>query len=134
MLEGNELDEPMTLTVVTRHAARDMMERGESEKKSWIGTVDDASCVRRTGIPGNILYVVEWKKDFCRIKQHWPVILRKSVGAGLACRDLSRAKSSLLHYKSAVQYGNWCARNPVCFLLELPQDDLIWEQGAKWWR
>ncbi|WP_302181037.1 3'-5' exonuclease, partial [Salmonella enterica] len=32
MLEGNELDEPMTLTqVVTRFTLRDMMERGESE-------------------------------------------------------------------------------------------------------
>ncbi|SUH12073.1 Uncharacterised protein [Salmonella enterica subsp. enterica] len=27
--------------------------------------------------------------------------------------------------------GNWCARKPSRFLLELPQDDLIWEQGAQ---
>ncbi|MDI5166058.1 ribonuclease E inhibitor RraB, partial [Salmonella enterica subsp. enterica serovar Montevideo] len=34
MLEGNELDEPMTLTqVVTRFTLRDMMERGESEEE-----------------------------------------------------------------------------------------------------
>ena len=34
MLEGNDLDEPMTLTqVVTRFTLRDMMERGESEEE-----------------------------------------------------------------------------------------------------
>ena len=34
MLEGSELDEPMTLTqVVTRFTLRDMMERGESEEE-----------------------------------------------------------------------------------------------------
>ncbi len=35
MLEGNELDEPMTLDqVVTRFTLRDMMERGESDDES----------------------------------------------------------------------------------------------------
>lgn len=34
MLEGSELEEPMTLTqVVTRFTLRDMMERGESEEE-----------------------------------------------------------------------------------------------------
>ncbi len=34
MLEGNDLDEPMTLTqVVTRFTLRDMMERGESDEE-----------------------------------------------------------------------------------------------------
>ncbi|KMR62811.1 hypothetical protein EY01_15765, partial [Staphylococcus aureus] len=34
MLEGNDWDEPMTLTqVVTRFTLRDMMERGESEEE-----------------------------------------------------------------------------------------------------
>jgi ATP-dependent DNA helicase Rep len=33
MLEGSDIDEPMTLTqVVTRFTLRDMMERGESKK------------------------------------------------------------------------------------------------------
>lgn len=35
MLEGNELDEPMTLTRWLRFTLRDVMERGEA-KKSWI--------------------------------------------------------------------------------------------------
>ena len=35
MLEGSEIDEPMTLTqVVTRFTLRDMMERGESEEEA----------------------------------------------------------------------------------------------------
>lgn len=34
MLEGSEIDEPMTLTqVVTRFTLRDMMERGEVKKR-----------------------------------------------------------------------------------------------------
>ncbi len=33
MLEGNELDEPMTLAVILRFTLRDMMERGE---RNWI--------------------------------------------------------------------------------------------------
>ena len=34
MLEGSEIDEPMTLTqVVTRFTLRDMMERGESDEE-----------------------------------------------------------------------------------------------------
>lgn len=35
MLEGSDIDEPMTLTqVVTRFTLRDMMKRGESDEES----------------------------------------------------------------------------------------------------
>ena len=51
MLEGSEIDEPMTLTqVVTRFTLRDMMERGESEEEAD-RSADDVACVKRAGVP-----------------------------------------------------------------------------------
>ncbi|MGU0016654.1 3'-5' exonuclease [Escherichia coli] len=50
MLEGSELDEPMTLAqVVTRLTLRDMMERGESEE-AGSGATDDSARVKRAGV------------------------------------------------------------------------------------
>jgi superfamily I DNA/RNA helicase len=51
MLEGSEIDEPMTLTqVVTRFTLRDMMERGESEEE--LDQVQLMTCMpQRAGVP-----------------------------------------------------------------------------------
>jgi ATP-dependent DNA helicase Rep len=51
MLEGSELEEPMTLTqVVTRFTLRDMMERGE-RRRAGSGAIDDTACLKGLEFP-----------------------------------------------------------------------------------
>ena len=52
MLEGSEIDEPMTLTqVVTRFTLRDMMERGESEEEADQVQLMTLHALERAGVP-----------------------------------------------------------------------------------
>lgn len=66
MLEGSEIDEPMTLTqVVTRFTLRDMMERGESDEE-----LDQVQLMTLHASKGlEFPYVWwEWKRDCCRTR------------------------------------------------------------------
>ncbi len=67
MLEGSELDEPMTLTqVVTRFTLRDMMERGESEEE-----LDQVQLMTLHASKGWSFLMSTWsvwKKGFCRTR------------------------------------------------------------------
>lgn len=64
MLEGSELDEPMTLTqVVTRFTLRDMMERGESEEE--LDQVQLMTLHASKGLEFPMSTWLVWKKGFC---------------------------------------------------------------------
>ncbi len=88
---------------------------------------------RKTGIRMSIWW--EWKKDFCRIKAALTksrVIEEERRLAYVGIINTARRKSSPLHYvKSAAVWGTGAPAEPSRFLLELPQDDLIWEQERK---
>lgn len=67
MLEGSEIDEPMTLTqVVTRFTLRDMMERGESDEELDQVQLMTLHASRGWSSPTFIWW--EWKRDCCRTK------------------------------------------------------------------
>lgn len=72
-----------------------------------------------------------WKKVFCRTKAASMKIISMRSG-GCLCR-ITRAQKELTFTlcKERRQYGELVRPEPSRFLLELPQDDLIWEQERK---
>lgn len=130
MLEGNELDEPMTLTCgYTLYAARYDGARRE-RRRAGSGTVDDASCFERAGIP-----VCLYGGNGRRILPHQSSIDEDNIEEErrLAYVGITRAQKELTFTlcKERRQYGELVRPEPSRFLLELPQDDLIWEQERK---
>ncbi|WP_333769417.1 hypothetical protein [Klebsiella pneumoniae] len=69
MLEGSEIDEPMTLTqVVTRFTLRDMMERGESDEE--LDQVQLMTLHASKGWSSPTFIWWEWKRIAAAPKQH----------------------------------------------------------------
>ncbi|STQ08390.1 ATP-dependent DNA helicase Rep [Enterobacter cloacae] len=67
MLEGSEIDEPMTLTqVVTRFTLRDMMERGESEEEA--DQVQLMTLHASKGWSFRMFTWSAWKRAYCRTR------------------------------------------------------------------
>jgi ATP-dependent DNA helicase Rep len=130
MLEGSEIDEPMTLTqVVTRFTLRDMMERGESDEE-----LDQVQLMTLHASKGlEFPYAIWW--EWKRITPHQSSIDEDNVDEErrLAYVGITRAQKELTFTlcKERRQYGELVRPEPSRFLLELPQDDLIWEQARK---
>ncbi len=130
MLEGSEIDEPMTLTqVVTRFTLRDMMERGKA-KRGRSGSADDVTCLERAGVP-----LCLSGGDGKGLLPHQSSIDEDNVDEErrLAYVGITRAQKELTFTlcKERRQYGELVRPEPSRFLLELPQDNLIWEQERK---
>ena len=122
MLEGSELDEPMTLTqVVTRFTLRDMMERGESEEE--LDQVQLMTLHASKGLEFPYVYMVGMEEGFL---PHDEERRLEYVGITRAQKELTFTLC-----KERRQYGELVRPEPSRFLLELPQDDLIWEQERK---
>ena len=131
MLEGSELEEPMTLTqVVTRFTLRDMMERNEGE--------DDADQVQlmtlhaSKGLEFPYVYMVGMEEG---LLPHQTSIDEDNVEEErrLAYVGITRAQTELTFTlcKERRQFGESVRPEPSRFLLELPQDDLEWENQKK---
>ncbi|HBV38933.1 MAG TPA: ATP-dependent DNA helicase Rep [Erwinia sp.] len=131
MLEGSDIDEPMTLTqVVTRFTLRDMMERGESDEET--DQVQLMTLHASKGLEFPYVYLVGMEEG---LLPHQSSIDENNVEEErrLAYVGITRAQKELTFTlcRERRQYGEAIRPEPSRFLLELPQDDLNWETVRK---
>jgi ATP-dependent DNA helicase Rep len=127
MLEGDELDEPMTLPeVVTRLTLRDMMERNSEDEGG--DQVQLMTLHASKGLEYPFVFMVGVEE---RILPHQSSIDEDNVDEErrLAYVGITRAQRELWFVicRERRQFGETMRCEPSRFLLELPQDDLIWE-------
>ncbi|AJC68059.1 DNA helicase Rep [Dickeya zeae] len=131
MLEGSDLDEPMTLTqVVTRFTLRDMMERNEAEEE--LDQVQLMTLHASKGLEFPYVYLVGMEEG---VLPHQTSIDEDNVDEErrLAYVGITRAQKELTFTlcRERRQYGELIRPEPSRFLLELPQDDVMWETERK---
>ncbi|MFD1009323.1 MULTISPECIES: DNA helicase Rep [Oceanisphaera] len=131
MIEGSDLEDPMTLPeVVIRLTLRDMMERGEDE--------DDGEQVQlmtlhsSKGLEFPYVFMVGMEEG---LLPHQSSIDEDNIEEErrLAYVGITRAQQALTFTlcRERRQYGEQMRPEPSRFLLELPQQDLDWEHNRK---
>ena len=127
MLEGSEIDPPMTLQeVVNRLILRDMMERGEDEDES--DQVQLMTLHASKGLEFPYVFMVGMEEG---LLPHQSSIDEDNIEEErrLGYVGITRAQKELIFTlaKERRQYGEVIQPEPSRFLYELPQDDVIWE-------
>jgi ATP-dependent DNA helicase Rep len=127
MLEGGELDPPMTLQeVVNRLILRDMMERGEDAEET--DQVQLMTLHSSKGLEFPYVFMVGMEEG---LLPHQSSIEEENIDEErrLAYVGITRAQKVLFMtlVKERRQYGEVINPEPSRFLHELPQDDLVWE-------
>jgi ATP-dependent DNA helicase Rep len=127
MLEGSELDPPMTLQeVVNRLILRDMMERGEDSEET--DQVQLMTLHASKGLEFPYVFIVGMEEG---LLPHQSSIDEDNIEEErrLAYVGITRAQKLLFMtlVKERRQYGEVNNPEPSRFLHELPQDDLVWE-------
>ena len=127
MLEGNGLDQPMTLTeVVNRLILRDMMERGEDDGEG--DQVQLMTLHASKGLEFPIVFLVGMEEG---LLPHQSSIDEDNVEEErrLAYVGITRAQRELIFSlaKERRQFGEVINPEPSRFLFELPPDDVQWE-------
>ncbi|WP_299798209.1 DNA helicase Rep [uncultured Shewanella sp.] len=127
MLEGDELDEGMTLPeVVTRLTLRDMMERNSEDEGG--DQVQLMTLHASKGLEFPYVFMVGTEE---RILPHQSSIDEDNVEEErrLAYVGITRAQKELWFVlcRERRQFGETMRCEPSRFLMELPQDDLVWE-------
>lgn len=127
MLEGSELDPPMTLQeVVNRLILRDMMERGEDDEET--DQVQLMTLHASKGLEFPYVFMVGMEEG---LLPHQSSIDEDNIDEErrLAYVGITRAQKMLFMtlVKERRQYGEVINPEPSRFLHELPQDDLVWE-------
>ncbi|MCF2949283.1 DNA helicase Rep [Paraglaciecola aquimarina] len=125
MLEGNELDPPMTLQeVVNRLILRDMMERGEDEDEA--DQVQLMTLHASKGLEFPYVFMVGMEEG---LLPHQSSIDEDNIDEErrLAYVGITRAQKTLFMTlaKERRQYGEVINPEPSRFIDELPQDDLV---------
>lgn len=131
MLEGSDYDEPMSLSqVVSRFTLRDMLERGENDDE--LDQVQLMTLHASKGLEFPVVYLVGMEEG---LLPHQSSIDEDNIEEErrLAYVGITRARKELIFSlcKERRQFGELIKPEPSRFLLELPQDDLNWEQGHK---
>ncbi|PHM70972.1 DNA helicase Rep [Xenorhabdus sp. KJ12.1] len=131
MFEGDDLNEPMTLSqVVARFTLRDMLERGEESEES--DQVQLMTLHASKGLEFPYVFMVGMEEG---LLPHQSSIDEDNLEEErrLAYVGITRAQRELFLTlsKERRQYGELIRPEPSRFLLELPQDDLDWPQGKK---
>lgn len=131
MVEGDDLNDPMTLSqVVTRFTLRDMMERGEDDEES--DQVQLMTLHASKGLEFPYIFLVGMEEG---LLPHQSSIDENNIDEErrLAYVGITRAQRELFfsHCRERRQYGELIRPELSRFLLELPQDDLQWEQQRK---
>ncbi|SHI03601.1 DNA helicase Rep [Ferrimonas marina] len=127
MIEGDDLDEPMTLEqVVTRLTLRDMMERNNEDEE--LDQVQMMTLHASKGLEFPYVFLVGAEEG---LLPHQSSLDEGNVEEErrLAYVGITRAQKELIFTlcKERRQFGEQIRCEPSRFLLELPQDDLIWE-------
>ncbi len=127
MLEGNDLDQPMTLTeVVNRLVLRDMMERGEDDGEG--DQVQLMTLHASKGLEFPIVFLVGMEEG---LLPHQSSVDEDNVEEErrLAYVGITRAQRELIFSlaKERRQFGEVINPEPSRFLFELPADDVQWE-------
>ena len=128
MLEGDELEEPMTLVqVVNRLTLRDMLERSEEDDEA--DQVQLMTLHASKGLEFPHVFLIGMEEG---ILPHQTSLDEDNVEEErrLAYVGITRAQQTLTFSlcKERRQYGEVMQTEPSRFLLELPQDDLMWER------
>ncbi|WP_413727548.1 DNA helicase Rep [Sodalis sp. RH19] len=131
MLEGSDLNEPMTLDqVVTRFTLREMMERGENDEE--LDQVQLMTLHASKGLEFPYVFLVGMEEG---LLPHQSSIDENNIDEErrLAYVGITRAQKELTFTlcRERRQYGETIRPEPSRFLLELPQDDLAWESVRK---
>lgn len=131
MIEGDELNDPMTLNqVVTRFTLRDMMERGEDDEDS--DQVQLMTLHASKGLEFPYVFLVGMEEG---LLPHQSSIDENNIDEErrLAYVGITRAQRELFftHSRERRQYGELIRPELSRFLMELPQDDLVWERQRK---
>lgn len=131
MINGNDIDEPMTLSqVVSRFTLRDMMERGETAED--LDQVQLMTLHASKGLEFPYVFLVGMEEG---LLPHQTSIDEDNIDEErrLAYVGITRAQRELFfsHCRERRQYGELIRPEISRFLHELPQDDLIWEQNKK---
>lgn len=128
MLEGDEIEEPMNLVqVVNRLTLRDMLERGEDDDET--DQVQLMTLHASKGLEFPHVFLIGMEEG---ILPHQTSLDEENVEEErrLAYVGITRAQQTLTFSlcKERRQYGEIIKPEPSRFLLELPQDDLVWER------
>ena len=127
MLEGSEIEEPMNLVqVVNRLTLRDMLERSEDDDEA--DQVQLMTLHASKGLEFPHVFLIGMEEG---ILPHQTSLDEDNVEEErrLAYVGITRAQQTLTFSlcKERRQYGEVIKPEPSRFLLELPQDDLVWE-------